>query len=454
MGAGLLGPFLIDILFGEEFELERVDLVLLALSSAAFMLAVALGQALIALEGQSQVALGWLVGVLGFLGVTAHGRRPVPPGRSGHGGRLGRRRRRHRRPRPPPPARQAPHPPPHPDDHRRDDDDRALSTSRADPTTQRGRLASDGPGRMRARTPLLVAGLAVAAASPSGRGWPRRTRRTPPRPCPSCRRWPSRSTACTTRPAACAWATGEVDCSIRAEEVDRALSHGPATETRHLEGFVGSALARAGDGAGPTVVGPSVGVDHRLVPGPGLARNEGTVAVETIEVTARLLDAAGAELATVTGASPVHDVRPGEPVPFDAVDRRARFLRGRGRVVGDGRRTGDGSARALAWTPYWERPVGGEPVDLYLHRDGGRRPPVPPVRLGRGRRWRGVDEPEVVVAWLTAGGQVAAIASAPVRAPDGSPWPPCPPAVPPTPSWWPTADPPAGGEVLVWVQGS
>lgn len=72
-GAALLGPFLIDILFGDDFALTRLDLGLLALSSAAFMLAVALGQALIALEGQSRVAFGWLIGVLAFLGITAMG---------------------------------------------------------------------------------------------------------------------------------------------------------------------------------------------------------------------------------------------------------------------------------------------------------------------------------------------------------------------------------------------
>jgi len=73
LGAGLLGPVLIDVLFGEDYALERVDLALLAASSAAFMLAVALGQALIALEGQSRVALGWLVGVLAFFAITALG---------------------------------------------------------------------------------------------------------------------------------------------------------------------------------------------------------------------------------------------------------------------------------------------------------------------------------------------------------------------------------------------
>lgn len=73
VGAGLLGPILIRILFGDDYALDGVDLVMLAISSAAFMLAVALGQALIALEGQSQVALGWLAGVVAFFVFTAMG---------------------------------------------------------------------------------------------------------------------------------------------------------------------------------------------------------------------------------------------------------------------------------------------------------------------------------------------------------------------------------------------
>jgi O-antigen/teichoic acid export membrane protein len=73
LAAGLLGPPLIKLLFGNDYALDGVDLVLLAISSAAFMLAVALGQALIALEGQSQVALGWFIGVVAFFVFTAMG---------------------------------------------------------------------------------------------------------------------------------------------------------------------------------------------------------------------------------------------------------------------------------------------------------------------------------------------------------------------------------------------
>ena len=73
IGAFLLGPTIIRVLFGQDFVMDRVDIALLAMSSGAFMIAVALGQALIALSGQSKVALGWLIGVVTFLGVTALG---------------------------------------------------------------------------------------------------------------------------------------------------------------------------------------------------------------------------------------------------------------------------------------------------------------------------------------------------------------------------------------------
>jgi O-antigen/teichoic acid export membrane protein len=73
VGAFVLGPLIIRILFGQDFLIGRVDLALLAASSGAFMLAVALGQALIALSGQSRVAVGWLLGVITFLVVTALG---------------------------------------------------------------------------------------------------------------------------------------------------------------------------------------------------------------------------------------------------------------------------------------------------------------------------------------------------------------------------------------------
>lgn len=73
VSAFLVGPWAVSLLFGSEFTLSNRDLGLLALSSAAFMAAVALGQALIALGSQNALAVAWGLGVATFLGVVALG---------------------------------------------------------------------------------------------------------------------------------------------------------------------------------------------------------------------------------------------------------------------------------------------------------------------------------------------------------------------------------------------
>lgn len=247
----------------------------------------------------------------------------------------------------------------------------------------------------------------------------------------------------------------EVDCSVPATAVDAALSQGAGGATRHLEGFVGSRWLTGSDHGGPAVLAASIKqTEAGTFAASGLARNEGAVVLATLEVTARLLDAAGDELAVVTVVSPVHDVRPGEPVPFvltaavdaeqvDRVDWSA-----------SGGTVGDGTRRALAWTPYWERPAGGEAVDLYLYRDPPEDRPhlvfgavasVGDVRLRR---------PEVVVGWLGGDGRLLGMVRAPVRGPDGAPR--------STLGAGEGGDAlivagsvlPPGAEALVWVQGT
>ncbi len=71
-----IGPTVVEILFGQPElgeELTRTDLGYLAAASAFIMIAVTFAQALIALNGHSRAALGWAVGVLGFVVVTAIG---------------------------------------------------------------------------------------------------------------------------------------------------------------------------------------------------------------------------------------------------------------------------------------------------------------------------------------------------------------------------------------------
>ena len=70
VGAFLIGPFVVKVFF--DSHLSRRTLTLLALASALYMVALALAQALIiALKGHARVAIGWAIGMAGFLVVTA-----------------------------------------------------------------------------------------------------------------------------------------------------------------------------------------------------------------------------------------------------------------------------------------------------------------------------------------------------------------------------------------------
>jgi O-antigen/teichoic acid export membrane protein len=73
-----IGPFVVTTLFGKGFELSHKDLAYLAGASAIYMLALALAQALIALENYSRVVLGWASGLIAFVAVTAIGEELLP----------------------------------------------------------------------------------------------------------------------------------------------------------------------------------------------------------------------------------------------------------------------------------------------------------------------------------------------------------------------------------------
>ncbi len=64
VGSWFLGPFAADVLFGAD--LTRRTLAVLAAGSAFYMLGLAIAQAVIALHGHAQVALGWTVGMISF----------------------------------------------------------------------------------------------------------------------------------------------------------------------------------------------------------------------------------------------------------------------------------------------------------------------------------------------------------------------------------------------------
>ncbi len=73
IGAFLFGSFAVSVLFGEEYDLGRRNLTMLALASGIYMIAVALAQALIALHGHARVAFGWGLGIVGLVTAIALG---------------------------------------------------------------------------------------------------------------------------------------------------------------------------------------------------------------------------------------------------------------------------------------------------------------------------------------------------------------------------------------------
>ncbi len=64
-GAFVLGPWALQIVY--DADLSGRTLAMLSLSSAVYMLALATAQAVIALRGHALVALGWVIGVVGFV---------------------------------------------------------------------------------------------------------------------------------------------------------------------------------------------------------------------------------------------------------------------------------------------------------------------------------------------------------------------------------------------------
>ena len=68
-----IGPTVGQILFGDKFNLSNQDLTLLFVGSAAFILALTLAQALIALLGHGRALIAWTVGLVICIGVMAGG---------------------------------------------------------------------------------------------------------------------------------------------------------------------------------------------------------------------------------------------------------------------------------------------------------------------------------------------------------------------------------------------
>lgn len=66
VAAVVAGPFALGVVFGAKFVLGRLDLALLATSTACVMIGLAMGQALVALGRQGRTTASWLAGVAAF----------------------------------------------------------------------------------------------------------------------------------------------------------------------------------------------------------------------------------------------------------------------------------------------------------------------------------------------------------------------------------------------------
>jgi len=72
-----IGPAVILRLFGPAYPVDRRTVGLLAAASACYMLATTFAQALIALGGAAQVAMGWGAGVVAMVVVVLMGNDPL-----------------------------------------------------------------------------------------------------------------------------------------------------------------------------------------------------------------------------------------------------------------------------------------------------------------------------------------------------------------------------------------
>jgi len=64
--AVLAGKLALSVLFGSQYHLERADFAYLSGASIVYIVALTLGQALVALRAYSALVVGWIAGVLGF----------------------------------------------------------------------------------------------------------------------------------------------------------------------------------------------------------------------------------------------------------------------------------------------------------------------------------------------------------------------------------------------------
>jgi hypothetical protein len=154
----------------------------------------------------------------------------------------------------------------------------------------------------------------------------------------------------------------------------------------------------------------------------GLVRNDTLDTVGTVTVVAELVGADGGVLDRPSATSAVHDIRPGEPVPFDVSSgiEAAQVSEVRWSATADG--TGNPAVRQLAVATFWTRDFGDpRPVHLpsYDERDD-QRPFLAFGSLTAATAADVVDRPHIVTAFVDGDGRVRTVVVSPALAPDGS----------------------------------
>lgn len=153
----------------------------------------------------------------------------------------------------------------------------------------------------------------------------------------------------------------------------------------------------------------------------GLVVNGNAVLAGSPVVRAGLRDASGAALAVVEAPVLVIPLRPGEPSPFrveaPGVDA-ASVADVTWEVVGGTVGTDSGASRSLQLNVAWNRPAGGEAIDVPGYADGGGAgSPLVTYLSVLNSGGAPVGAPRVVAAWVDGRGRVLGLATADVLAP-------------------------------------
>jgi O-antigen/teichoic acid export membrane protein len=70
LGSAAVGRPVVRLLFGPGFTLRSIDLAILAAASGVYLLALVVGQGIIAVGAQARVTVGWAAGVVAFVGAV------------------------------------------------------------------------------------------------------------------------------------------------------------------------------------------------------------------------------------------------------------------------------------------------------------------------------------------------------------------------------------------------